>query len=51
MFLFFFFLFHDLDLKLGMLLFLFWLENFVILIGLCAHDKEGLVIGWQPKPF
>jgi hypothetical protein len=32
MFLFLFFLFHDLDLELGMLLFSFWLENHVILV-------------------
>jgi hypothetical protein len=32
MFLFMFFLFHDLDLELGMPLFSFWLENLVVLV-------------------
>jgi hypothetical protein len=32
MFLFLFFLFHDLDLELGMHLFSFWLEDHVVLV-------------------
>ncbi len=48
MFLFLFFLFHDLDLELGMPLLLFWLKNIIVLVVfmLMTNSYHGVLKCW-----